>query len=302
MRDQSSVIKSRQEALGLALGFVGVLMFSMSLPATRVAVESFGAWTVGIGRAVVAAACAAVVLSMRRSPRPDRRHLPALLIVGGGVIVGFPLFTALALETATASRGAIVIGILPASTALVATLRHGERPSWQFWLAAVGGLVTVVTYSVMTGAAGRLELADVFFLLAVASAAVGYAEGAQLAGELGGWQTISWALIVAVPVTLPIAAVALASHGVDDPGLSNWAGLLYVSLFSMYLGFFAWYAGLNAGGVARVSQIQLLQPVLTLVWSALLLNEQITRAGIITAALVLAFVVATKRASVRRTG
>ncbi len=285
----------------MALGFAGVLIFSMSLVATSVAVKSFGAWTVGIGRAVVAAACAAVVLIVRRSAIPNQRHLPSLLIVGGGVIVGFPLFTALALETSTASRGAIVIGILPASTALVATLRHGERPSWQFWLAAFGGLATVVTYSIVTGANGRPELADVFFLLAVASAAVGYAEGAKLTSTLGGWQTISWALIVAVPITLPIGTIALISHGVDDPGWSNWAGLLYVSLFSMYLGFFAWYAGLSIGGVARVSQIQLLQPMLTLMWSALLLDERISRAGIITAGLVLVCVVATRRTAIRHT-
>ncbi len=300
MTDKNSAIQTRSESIGLAFGFVGVLIFSMSLPATREAVESFGAWTVGFGRAVLAAGCAAVVLAIGRVPRPERRHLKSLLIVGAGVIVGFPLFTGLALETSTASRGAIVTGVLPAATALVATLRHGERPSWQFWIAASGGLLTVVIFSVATGADGRPELADGFFLLAVASAAVGYAEGAALTKELGGWQTISWALIVALPLTLPVAGVALASHGIEQPQLSNWAGLAYVSLFSMYLGFFAWYAGLNIGGVARVSQVQLLQPILTLAWSALLLRESITIAGVMTAGLVLAFVAASKRAGINR--
>lgn len=298
MRDKSSAIRGRSESVGLIFGFVGVLIFSMSLPATREAVESFGAWTVGFGRAVLAATCAAGVLAITRTPRPERRHLKSLLIVGAGVIVGFPLFTGLALETSTASRGAIVIGVLPAATALVATLRHGERPSWQFWLAACGGLVTVAIFSISTGANGRPELADVFFLLAVGSAAVGYAEGAAVTKEIGGWQTISWALIVALPLTLPVAAVALALHGIDQPQLSNWAGLAYVSLFSMYLGFFAWYTGLNIGGVARVSQIQLLQPMLTLVWAALLLDEALTVAGATTAGLVLAFVAASKRAPI----
>ncbi len=300
MKDECSAIQTRSESIGLAFGFVGVLIFSMSLPATREAVESFGAWTVGFGRAVLAAGCAAAVLAVGRVPRPERRHLKPLLIVGAGVIVGFPLFTGLALETSTASRGAIVIGILPAATALVATLRHGERPSWQFWIAACGGLLTVVIFSVATGADGRPELADGFFLLAVASAAVGYAEGAALTKEFGGWQTISWALILALPLTLPVAGVALASHGIEQPQLSNWAGLAYVSLFSMYLGFFAWYAGLNIGGVARVSQVQLLQPILTLAWSALLLDESITIAGVVTAGLVLAFVAASKRAGINR--
>ena len=272
----------------------------MSLPATREAVESFGAWTVGFGRAVLAAACAAGVLAITRTPRPERRHLTSLLIVGAGVIIGFPLFTGLALETSTASRGAIVIGVLPAATALVATLRHGERPSWQFWLAAAGGLVTVVIFSISTGANGRPELADVFFLLAVASAAVGYAEGAALTKEIGGWQTISWALILALPLTLPVAVAALALHGIEQPQLSNWAGLAYVSLFSMYLGFFAWYAGLDIGGVARVSQIQLVQPMLTLVWAALLLDEAITVGGVAAAGLVLVFVIASKRSQIAR--
>ncbi len=300
MKDKSSAIHGRSEAVGLVFGFLGVLIFSMSLPATREAVESFGAWTVSFGRAVLAAGCAAGVLTITRAPRPERRHLKSLLIVGAGVIIGFPLFTGLALETSTASRGAIVIGVLPAATALVATLRHGERPSWQFWIAACGGLVTVVVFSVSTGANGRPGLADVFFLLAVASAAAGYAEGAALTKEFGGWQTISWALIVALPLTLPVATVALAMHGVEQPQLSNWAGLAYVSLFSMYLGFFAWYTGLNIGGVARVSQVQLLQPMLTLVWAALLLHEAITAAGVVTAGLVLAFVAASKRAAIVR--
>ena len=296
----SRAIHTRSESVGLILGFGGVLIFSMSLPATLEAVESFGAWTVGFGRAVLAATCAAGVLVVSRTPRPERRHLTSLLIVGAGVIIGFPLFTGLALETSTASRGAIVIAVLPAATALVATLRHGERPSRRFWLAACGGLVTIVIFSISTGANGRPELADVFFLLAVGSAAVGYAEGAALTKEIGGWQTISWALIVALPLTLPVAAVALALHGIDKPQLSNWAGLAYVSLFSMYLGFFAWYAGLNMGGVARVSQIQLLQPMLTLVWAALFSGEAITVAGVTAAGLVLAFVAASKRASIIR--
>jgi drug/metabolite transporter (DMT)-like permease len=292
--------QQRSEGYGLALGFVGVLIFSVTLPATRVAVEAFGAWTTGIGRAVVAAACAAVVLFVTKTNRPNRQQLRALLVVGGGVIIGFPLFSALALETSTASRGAIVIGTLPATTALVATLRHGERPSWQFWLAAIGGLVTVVVYSVVTGANGRPELADLFFMLAVVAAAIGYGEGARLTGELGGWQTISWALVIALPITLPITVIALSTQGVDNPGFSNWLGLAYVAVFSMYLGFVAWYAGLSIGGTARVSQIQLLQPMLTLGWAALLLDETITAAGVITAVIVLLFVAASKRAPIHR--
>ncbi|MEZ5375162.1 MAG: DMT family transporter [Acidimicrobiales bacterium] len=300
MRQQSSAIHRSGESIGMALGFVGVAIFSLSLPATREAVEAFGAWTVGFGRAVLAAICAVAVLIATRTARPEASQLKRLMIVGAGVVVGFPLFTGLALETSTASRGAIVIGVLPSATALVATLRHGERPSRWFWLAAGGGLLTVVVFAVATGANGRPELADVFFLLAVLAAAIGYAEGAALTHELGGWQTISWALVIGLPITVPVATISLVHHGIDHPQLSHWVALGYVSLFSMYLGFFAWYAGLHLGGVARVSQIQLLQPTLTLLWSALLLGETVTSSSIATAALVLGFVAASKRAGVQR--
>ncbi len=232
----SSTINVRTDGR-VALGALGVLIFSLSLPATRVAVPVFGGWTVGIGRAVLAGGLAVVVLLVRRPPRPARAQLPGLLLVVGGVIVGFPLFTAPALEHVPASRGAI--GVLPAATALVATLRHGERPSWLFWLAATGGLITVIAFAVLTGADGRPQAADGFLLLAVAAAAVGYAEGGVLGARIGGWQTICWALVLALPITVPVSALALSAHGVDRLTAPSLIGLGYVSVFSMFLGFFA---------------------------------------------------------------
>ena len=294
------------ERLGLALGALGVLIFSFTLPATKAAVPVFGGWVVGIGRAVVAGLLSVVALGVSRTPLPGRRDRWRLLVVAAGVVVGFPVLTAVALQYVPATRGAVVVGLLPGATAVVATLRHGERPSARFWLAAAGGLVTVVVFAVSTGPGGRPEPADVLLGLAVAAAAVGYAEGAAIGVRIGGWQTISWALVLALPVTLPVTMVAFLARGgpggLGDPTAGAVLGLVYVSVFSMFLGFFAWYAGLGRGGVARVSQIQLLQPVLTLVWASLLLGERLTPGAVVAATVVTAFVVATRRAPVGRVG
>ncbi len=299
MGSHSSVTRDRSEALGLALGALGVLIFSFTLPATKAAVAVFGAWVVGIGRAVVAGVLAAAVLKARGAHLPNRAVRRSLAIVAAGVVVGFPLFTALALEYVPATRGAIVVGVLPAATALAATLRHGERPSIQFWIAATGGLATVVIFAIVTGANGRPEPADALLLLAVAAAAIGYAEGASVSAQIGGWQTISWALVFSLPVTVVVTVTALFINGVGEPTAKGLIGMAYVSVFSMFLGFFAWYAGLTIGGVARVSQIQLLQPVLTLLWASLFLGEEVTLAAGLAAVAVLGFVVATRRAPIR---
>jgi len=300
MSSEPGASRARREAVGFGLGVLGVLIFSVSLPATKAAVPVFGAWTVGIGRAVIAAALAGIVLGVTRTNLPPAAVRRGLLVVGGGVVLGFPLFTALALQYVPASRGAIVVGVLPSATAAVATLRHGERPSLRFWLAAVAGLVTVVVFAVATGSDGWPEPADGLLLLAVAAAAVGYAEGGVGSSQIGGWQTISWALVFALPVTLPITIAAVAVTDVQELTTKAVFGFGYVAVFSMFLGFFAWYAGMSRAGVARVSQIQLAQPVLTLVWASVLLDESITFGAIVAATGVLLSIVATRRAPIRR--
>jgi drug/metabolite transporter (DMT)-like permease len=217
--------------------------------------------------------------------------------VGGGVVVGFPLFSSLALTTSGSAHGAVVIAILPAATALVAVVRAGERPGPAFWLAAAGGLVVVLAFT-LAGAHGALTAADAFLLIGTAACAVGYAEGGALARDLGGARTICWALVLSAPVTVPVtAAAALLEPPHATAGA--WAGFAYVSAVSMFLGFFAWYAGLARGGVARVGQVQLLQPLLTVAWSALLLGEHVGPGVALVALLVLACVVVTQRARVR---
>ncbi|WP_051708205.1 DMT family transporter [Micromonospora parva] len=280
---------------GLALGALGVLAFSMSLPATRLAVQDLDPWFVAFGRAVGAALLAYAYLRFTRAPRPTRGQWQRLSIVALGVVVGFPLFTSLALTTQTSAHGAVVITVLPAMTAVFAVLRSNERPPPLFWIATVAGLLSVLTFLAASGAVhGALSLADLFLLAAVVLCGLGYAEGGALARELGGARTICWALLLSLPATVPITAVAAVARPPQADAVV-WSAFGYLTVVSMFLGFFAWYAGLARGGIAKVGQIQLAQPVLTLIWSALLLGETVTPASIGAAVVVLACVVLIQR-------
>jgi drug/metabolite transporter (DMT)-like permease len=280
---------------GSAWGLLGVAIFSFSFPATRLAVEGLDPWVVGLGRAVVAAVLAAAFLGLTRAPRPHRAHWPRLAVVAGGVVVGFPVLTALALRDVPSAHGAIVIGVLPAATAVWAVLRAGERPGPAFWAAGAAGFAAVVIFAATRGAGG-LHVADLELLAGVVLCGLGYAEGGALARELGGPQVICWALLLSAPVLVPVVAVvALGGADLDAPAQA-WLGFAYVALFSMFLGFFAWYRGLALGGVARVGQVQLAQPVMTLGWSAMLLGEAVGPATLVAAAAVLACVAGTQRA------
>ena len=296
MTAQSSAIAPRTVTVsGLALGALGVLAFSMSLPATRVAVHELDPWFVAFGRAVGAALLAAAYLRSTGAPVPSRTQWRRLSIVALGVVFGFPFFTSLALTSETAAHGAVVVTVLPAITAVFAVLRAGERPPVTFWLASAGGVGAVLTFLGTSGAVhGRLSVADLYLLAAVLLCGLGYAEGGALARELGGARTICWSLLLALPATLPIALVAAVAHP-PTAGGEAWAGFAYVTVISMFLGFFAWYAGLARGGIAKVGQIQLAQPLLTLIWSALLLGEAVTPAAIVAALVVLGCVVLLQR-------
>jgi drug/metabolite transporter (DMT)-like permease len=274
-------------------GFLGVLGFSFSLPATRLAVEDLDPTFVGLGRALVAAALAGILLAARREPLPRRADLPRFALVGIGVVIGFPIFTSIALHHLTSAHGSVITGLLPAATAALAVARAGERPPPAFWLAAVAGLIAVLAFAATQGVSG-IETADVLVLIAVAFAALGYAEGGALSRTYGGWQVICWALVFSAPFLIIPVTVAGIDHGVHA-GANAWLGFAYVSVISMFLGFFAWYRGLALGGVAKIGQIQLAQPVLTLLWAALILGEEVTAAMVIAALVVLACVVLTQR-------
>lgn len=277
MTVQSSVIPARQTALsgraGLWWGLLGVTAFSFTLPFTRVAVGGLSPLFIGAGRAVVAAALAALVLAATRQHPPTRVQWARLAIVAAGVVAGFPLLTSFAMTETPASHGAVVIGLLPATTAAVVVVRTRERPRPSFWVfAGLGALAAVVFASMQGGGIGDLRPADVLLFGAVLAAAIGYAEGGLLARELGAWQTVSWALVLAAPV---MTALTIAA-AVDQPPKATpteWAAFAYLAAVSMFLGFFAWYRGLAIGPMAQVSQIQLIQPVMSIAWAALILHE-----------------------------
>ncbi|WP_433218629.1 DMT family transporter [Dactylosporangium sp. CS-047395] len=272
-----------------------MIAFSMSLPATKVAVEHLDPWFVAFGRAVGAGLLAAAYLVIVRAPRPTKVQWRRLAVVALGVVAGFPMFTSLALQTSTAAHGAVVVGLLPAVTAGFAVLRARERPTTAFWLAGGAGLAAVLVFLAVSGSvSGALGPADLFLLAAITLCGLGYAEGGALARELGGARTICWALVLSLPVTAAVTAVAGLRHPPHAPGAA-WAGFAYLTVISMFLGFFAWYAGLARGGVARVGQIQLIQPVLTMTWSAWLLHEHVPAAAILAAVAVLACVALTQR-------
>lgn len=286
------------ETLGLAYGFLGVLGFSLTLPATRAAVADLDPVLVGLGRALVAAMLAALLLRATRQKRPSAKQLKSLLIVAFGVILGFPLLSAWAMQQLPAAHGAVITGIVPLATAIAGTIRSGDRPSRGFWIASITGSTTVIVFAIISGA-GQPQTADLALIGASVAAAIGYAEGGRLAQVMGGWQVISWALVLAAPfVVLPVIMATLQQGLVASP--SAWLGFAYVSVISQFFAFFAWYQGLAIGGVARVSQIQLLQPFLTILASALLLGEAIAPLTIGTATLVVATVALGKKAAIKR--
>lgn len=288
---------------GFFFGFLGVLAFSFTVPFTRVAVSDLDPTFVGLARALVAAVLAALLLVLTRQRLPERRQWPRLVIVGSGVIIGFPLLTSLALKEMPAADGAVIVGLLPAATAVMAVLRAGERPSRAFWGACAFGLFAVLLFAVSQGTGLVPERGHLLALIAIFSCALGYAEGGSLAQEMGGWRVISWSLVIFAPFLAPFVAWSVFTEGgagLAGAGLSAWACFAYVSVISMFLGFFVWYRGLAEGGVARVGQVQLSQPVLTLVWSALLLGERIGAFTILCALVVLASVAVGQRTRVRR--
>lgn len=254
-------------------GFIGVLIFAGSLPATRVAVADFDPVFLTCARATIAAVLGLGLLLMLRQPWPKRNDIPALSVTALGVVIGFPLFTALALQTITAAHSIVFLGLLPICTAIFAVLRAGERHGPAFWLFAVLGAASVAAYAGWGGMPGSVR-GNLLMVAAVVVCGLGYAEGARLSRTLGGWQIICWALALSVPIMLPILLFTWPAS-FSHVGMPAWLGLAYISLFSMLIGFVFWYRGLAQGGIAAVGQLQLLQPFMGLGLAALLLNEAV---------------------------
>lgn len=284
---------------GWGSGLLGVVIFSGSLPATRVAVAGFSPVFLTSARAVIAGAIAAALLLALGERRPRRADLPSLAIVAAGVVAGFPLLTAVALETITAAHSVVFIGLLPLATAVFAVLRGGERPRRAFWLYSGLGSTIVIVFALAGGGSGDIAggvTGDLAMLAAILVCGLGYAEGARLSRRLGGWQVISWALVLAWPA---MAALALATRPASFAGIAApaWIGLGYVSIFSMLVGFVFWYRGLARGGIAAVGQLQLLQPFLGLALAAVLLGESVAWTMIAATAAIIACVALARRSA-----
>ncbi|HWM48798.1 MAG TPA: DMT family transporter [Xanthobacteraceae bacterium] len=282
-----------REMEGWGSGLLGVIIFSGSLPATRVAVGGFTPVFLTSARAVIAALLGAALLLALRQKRPGTGDLVPLAVVALGVVVGFPLLTALALEHITAARSIVFIGLLPLATAIFGVIRGGERPKPAFWLFSVIGAALVAGFA-LEGGGSAPPAGDLLMIAAVLACGLGYAEGARLSRRLGGWQVISWALVLALPVMAILAIVTRPDVWIGI-GAPAWLGLGYVSVFSMLVGFVFWYRGLARGGIATVGQLQLLQPFFGLALAALLLGEPVAWTMVAVTGLVVLCVAGAKR-------
>ena len=270
---------NRQITKGLWLGLLGIVIFAATLPMTRLAVGTpdapqMAGIFVAMGRAVVAAALSAGFLLATRAPLPQRHEGWPLAITAGGVVFGFPLFTSIAMRHVEAVHASVIVGILPLATAAVGALLHRQRPSAGFWLCAALGSALVVAFALLrSGSAGlSVNAADALLLAAMLCAAVGYGYGARLSQHMRAEHVICWALLMALPLSLPLAVISWPAAPIKA---GAWWGFAYVAVFSMWLGFFAWYRGLALGGTVRVSQVQLLQPFLSMLFAVPLLGEKL---------------------------
>ena len=264
----------QSNASGWINGLIGVVIFSGSLPATRVAVLEFDPVFLTVARATLAAILALCLLLLFKEKRPARQQLLPLAIVALGVVVGFPLLTALALQYVTSAHSIVFVGLLPLATAVFGVLRGGERPRPVFWVFSVLGSLLVVGFAASQGLTAAPQ-GDLLMLLAILACGLGYAEGAKLSRTLGGWQVICWALVLALPIMAAVTwwRVPVTLANISAPA---WLSLGYVSLFSMLIGFVFWYRGLAQGGIAAVGQLQLLQPFFGLALAATLLHEHVS--------------------------
>ena len=263
-----------RENQGLLLGLLGVTMLSVTLPATRLAVADFDPLLVGLARATIPAIPAAILLLITRQARPTRQEVVRLLIASIGIVFGFPILMTIAMKTLPSAHGAGVTGIMPLATAAVGAIVSGDRPSLGFWLCGIAGSAAVVVYALIDGA-GTLAWADLLLVVAILTAALGYAVGGQAAKRLGGWQTICWIMVLALPLSGALVPILDPALPQAPPSNAAWFGFMYVLFGSQFLSFFAWYRGLALGGVTRVSQLLLLQPCITLVFAAWLAGESL---------------------------
>lgn len=279
---------------GWGNGLLGVAIFSGSLPATRLAVIGFSPLLLTSARALIAGLLACLMLAQARQIWPHARQWRQLAVVAGGCVLGFPLLTALALQHITSARSLVFIGLLPLSTAVFGVVRGGERPSPAFWGFALTGAAAVAGFAFARGAESS-TLGDGLMVAAIIVCGWGYAEGAVVTRDLGGWQVISWALLMCVPLAALGVAMFWPATGLGNVTWQSWLGLGYVSVFSMLIGFIFWYRGLSLGGIASVGQLQLLQPFMGLGLATAILHEPIAPIMLVVTIVVVASVAGAKR-------
>ncbi|TBO41030.1 DMT family transporter [Pedobacter kyonggii] len=274
MKETGIELNKENISSGWLNGFIAVLIFSGSMPATRLAIMDMSPIFITVARATIAAVLALGVLIAFREKRPSSKHLISLVIVALGVVIGFPLLSALALQHITSAHSLVFLGLLPMVTAAFAVLRGGERPKPIFWFFSIIGSLLVIGYAIYQGINAAL-IGDILMLLAIVLCGLGYAEGAKLSKTLGGWQVISWALVLSLPLMLPLMFI-YQPVSFAEVGAAAWLSLAYISLFSMFIGFIFWYRGLAQGGTAAVGQLQLLQPFFGLALATTLLHEKVS--------------------------
>ncbi|MFC7391735.1 DMT family transporter [Scopulibacillus cellulosilyticus] len=292
--------RASREKIGLLLGLVGVICFSLTLPSTSIAVEYFGTAVVGLGRTVVAAILVAVIFIVRKEKLPSPHQFKSLFIVAVGAVLGFPLLTSWAMESLPVSHGAVELALLPLATAGFAMFKAGEIPSFKFWISSVTGSLAVIMYALHLGF-GQLQFADLALLAAVLILGLSYAEGGRLAKELGSWQVIAWAIMIGAPFFIIPVGLNLTTEMIHAP-IQAWVSFIYLAVVSQFLAYVAWYSGMAMGGIARVSQIQYLQPFLMILFATVFLDESITFFTLVTAVIVVFSVILGKNAPVSKKG
>ena len=287
-----------KDTKGMLIGFIGILIFSLTLPVSKIAILSFDPYFIAFGRATLAGTVALAYLLYKKEIMPSKADFAKFVVIALGVVFGFPIFTTVAMTEGSSSHGAVILGMMPLATTVIGVIRFKERPSLGFWMVSLLGAALVVVYALLKSS-GSFTYVDGLLVLGGISACVGYVEGGELSRKMNPRSVISWALVISLPVNIVMSYVTFNTQYVHA-GPIAWTSFLYLSLFSMFIGFFFWYEGLAVGGIARVSQVQLLQPFCTLVVASVLLGDSLTITNLFFAFLVVSTVVLGKRMLVKR--
>lgn len=287
-----------KETKGMLIGFVGILIFSLTLPVSKIAVLSFDPYFIAFGRALLAGLVATAYLAYKKELFPQKKDFAKFAVIALGVVFGFPIFTTVAMTQGSSSHGAVILGMMPLATTVIGVIRFKERPSLGFWLVSLLGALLVVMYALLQNS-GSFTNVDILLVLGGICACIGYVEGGELSRKINPRAVISWALVISLPINI-VMTYATFDLSYLHVGTQPWVTFIYLSLFPMFLGFFFWYEGLAVGGIARVSQVQLIQPFCTLLAASILLGDSLTLMNVVFAVLVVSTVILGKRMLVKR--